>query len=125
MNVFNRAERFLPDLTLDGGIELREAGVQVMLEGIGIGQVKTHLVNCLQPHIGLQRFKSRSVTLPQALEPWRDQVPVHFVRSVVSADGTKQDAARTALASRSSMRSARNLLGFPIKLHAPSHCITG
>ena len=39
MDVFDRAERFLPELKVDEGIELGEAGVEMVLEGIGIGQV--------------------------------------------------------------------------------------
>ena len=39
MNVLNRTEGLLPELKLDGGVELREARVEVVLERVTVGQV--------------------------------------------------------------------------------------
>ena len=39
MYVLNGPESFLPKLKLDRGIELRETRVQMVLQGIGIGEV--------------------------------------------------------------------------------------
>jgi hypothetical protein len=39
MYIFDRTESFLPEFKLDGGIELSKSCVQMVLEGIGIGEV--------------------------------------------------------------------------------------
>jgi hypothetical protein len=39
VDVFDGAKGFLPELELDGGVELGEAGVEVVLEGVCVGEV--------------------------------------------------------------------------------------
>ena len=39
MNVLDGTEGLLPELELDGGVELGEAGVEMVLEGVGVGEV--------------------------------------------------------------------------------------
>ena len=39
MDIFDGTKSLLPQFQLDGGIELGEAGIEVVLEGIGVGKV--------------------------------------------------------------------------------------
>ena len=39
MDVLNGTESFLPELEFNGGVALGEAGVEMVLEGVGVGEV--------------------------------------------------------------------------------------
>ena len=39
MYVFHGTERLLPELELDGSVELGEAGIEMVLQSIGVGEV--------------------------------------------------------------------------------------
>lgn len=62
VDVFDGTERFLPELELDRGIELCEAGVEVMLEDLRVGQVDGVSLVCILCDVGEVETESLAQT---------------------------------------------------------------
>ena len=58
MHIFDGAEGFLPELELDGGIELSEAGVEVVLKNFGVREVDRMLLMCVLCNVGKMESQS-------------------------------------------------------------------
>lgn len=58
MDIFDGTKSFLPQLQLDRSVELGEAGIEVMLEGIGVGKVNRVGLGRIFGYVGEVEAKS-------------------------------------------------------------------
>jgi hypothetical protein len=52
MDILDGTKSLLPQFQLDRSIELGEAGIEVVLEGIGVGKVDRVGLGCIFSHVG-------------------------------------------------------------------------